>query len=264
MSRIMISFYFQLSLQANQVLWALDLYERLQVIAGIKSPPPYLDGKVLAEDPIWRLARDLYDDIEQTLAFECAKVTDRLIAIKAFGIDGDPEYAVKFAQAILKRFNLDQVVSFTWSYSSKTPAVDSESGGAMVFNRERFEFLDADLWSDRMAEAMRDQDEEERAKLTQDDPQREYVAGLGCLCPVCKSTDIEGGSVEIDAGTASQEVHCLNCDASWKDLYDLTGFANLDTTECQNEPDLSVQAAVADTAESLKVLPEQQEIANGL
>ena len=34
----------------------------------------------------------------------------------------------------------------------------------------------------------------------------EYAAKLGTNCPVCQSTHFDGGSVEIDGATASQEI----------------------------------------------------------
>ena len=40
-------------------------------------------------------------------------------------------------------------------------------------------------------------------------------------CPFCKSSDIEGGSVDVDAGGAWQEVGCNACGKSWNDFYRL-------------------------------------------
>ena len=60
----------------------------------------------------------------------------------------------------------------------------------------------------------------------------EYVATLGTRCPVCQSTHFDGGSVEIDGATASQEIWCKTCGASWNDTYTLTGYTGLDTSEC--------------------------------
>lgn len=59
-----------------------------------------------------------------------------------------------------------------------------------------------------------------KPKLSQD----EYVKQGGTCCPFCKSTDIVGDSIEIDCGTASQEVSCNDCNGEWKDQYDLAGF----------------------------------------
>ena len=60
----------------------------------------------------------------------------------------------------------------------------------------------------------------------------EYVATLGTRCPVCQNTHFDGGSVEIDGATASQEIWCKTCGASWNDTYTLTGYTGLDTSEC--------------------------------
>lgn len=50
----------------------------------------------------------------------------------------------------------------------------------------------------------------------------EYMESGGIHCPVCKSKNIVGESVEIDAGIAWQEVGCDDCDADWVDNYTLT------------------------------------------
>ena len=46
------------------------------------------------------------------------------------------------------------------------------------------------------------------------------------LCPLlsCGSTNIDGGSIEINGNTAHQEVSCNVCDSQWCDLYTLTKF----------------------------------------
>lgn len=54
--------------------------------------------------------------------------------------------------------------------------------------------------------------------------QNEYVADGGNLCPHCGTWDITGGEVEIAVGSATQEVHCNECDAEWVDHYKLTGY----------------------------------------
>ena len=38
-------------------------------------------------------------------------------------------------------------------------------------------------------------------------------------CPVCDSPQIEGGNVQIDGTEAWQPVSCLNCEASWTEVY---------------------------------------------
>lgn len=52
----------------------------------------------------------------------------------------------------------------------------------------------------------------------------EYVATGGCHCPSCGSTNIDGHSVDIDAGYATQDVSCHDCDAEWTDQYKLIGY----------------------------------------
>jgi hypothetical protein len=43
-------------------------------------------------------------------------------------------------------------------------------------------------------------------------------------CPVCGDWQTEGGSVSIEDGLALQQVSCLNCNATWRDVYVLSGF----------------------------------------
>lgn len=62
-----------------------------------------------------------------------------------------------------------------------------------------------------------------RTKATAD-----YIASGGTKCPFCGSYDITGGSVEIDAGIAWQEVSCSGCEKTWRDDYSLVGFTETD------------------------------------
>jgi len=57
-----------------------------------------------------------------------------------------------------------------------------------------------------------------------DKQKKEYVDSDGVHCPYCHSTDIEGGSVNVDAGTAWQEISCIECGESWQDVYMLTSI----------------------------------------
>lgn len=54
--------------------------------------------------------------------------------------------------------------------------------------------------------------------------EEEYVAKAGNECPFCGSGEIEGQSVEVDAGSASQKVGCNSCGREWLDVYTLVGF----------------------------------------
>lgn len=59
------------------------------------------------------------------------------------------------------------------------------------------------------------------AKLTQEQKVN-YLKWHGVHCPFCDSTQIEGGSVEVNDGGAFQEVNCLDCESEWHDMYTLT------------------------------------------
>ena len=56
----------------------------------------------------------------------------------------------------------------------------------------------------------------------------EYAGKGGIICPKCESTDIVGGSVNIEEGTATQPMSCNGCGAAWDDIYDLVGYENFE------------------------------------
>ena len=56
-----------------------------------------------------------------------------------------------------------------------------------------------------------------------------YVKTSGQQCPSCESYEITSlDHVEIDNGSAWQEVKCDSCKATWQDVYKLTGYDNLE------------------------------------
>jgi hypothetical protein len=57
--------------------------------------------------------------------------------------------------------------------------------------------------------------------------EKDYIASGGIRCPFCLDQDIEGRSVEINAGRASQTISCKACGAEWEDHYTLS---NIDIT----------------------------------
>jgi hypothetical protein len=55
----------------------------------------------------------------------------------------------------------------------------------------------------------------------------EYLAKNGTECPICHCNQIEGGNVEISVGSAFQEMHCTECEATWTDQYILNDVRNI-------------------------------------
>lgn len=53
---------------------------------------------------------------------------------------------------------------------------------------------------------------------------KEYVQTGGVRCPYCRSTNVEGQSIDVDAGEATQEMGCNDCNAEWVDCYKLVGY----------------------------------------
>ena len=57
---------------------------------------------------------------------------------------------------------------------------------------------------------------------------QEYVSGGFNTCPVCGTSDIVGGSVEIDCNYAIQDCNCNSCYASWRDSYTLSDISEVE------------------------------------
>lgn len=72
----------------------------------------------------------------------------------------------------------------------------------------------------------------ERAKFEKMEEEYLQNNGLTCLNPKCDSTDLEGGSIEIDGPIAVQSITCNKCGSSWSDIYKLHG---VDDVELENE-----------------------------
>jgi hypothetical protein len=49
----------------------------------------------------------------------------------------------------------------------------------------------------------------------------EYIVGNGERCPYCMSHDLVGSHVEIESGTAFQDMSCNGCNKEWQDRYEL-------------------------------------------
>ncbi|MBU0564890.1 MAG: hypothetical protein KJ890_15480 [Gammaproteobacteria bacterium] len=54
----------------------------------------------------------------------------------------------------------------------------------------------------------------------------EYLADAGNHCPFCRSPNIQGGGIEVEAGRAWQNINCDNCGKGWQDEYELTGWTD--------------------------------------
>jgi hypothetical protein len=55
-----------------------------------------------------------------------------------------------------------------------------------------------------------------------------YIREGGVRCLFCEAEDVHGGSIEIDAGVATQEISCCVCDATWTDQYTLNSVTDLE------------------------------------
>jgi len=58
---------------------------------------------------------------------------------------------------------------------------------------------------------------------------KQYLEQRGSLCPFCGSWEIEGGSMNFEAGEIAQRVSCHKCGEMWVDVYKLAAVADADT-----------------------------------
>jgi len=57
----------------------------------------------------------------------------------------------------------------------------------------------------------------------------EYAAGAGVSCPFCGSGDLEVlEGPQVDGACCWQEVECLDCHKTWRDVYRLVGYEETD------------------------------------
>lgn len=55
--------------------------------------------------------------------------------------------------------------------------------------------------------------------------EKKYMDSEGSRCPYCDSENITADPIEADAGCASGDVRCKDCEKSWKDYYSLSGMS---------------------------------------
>ena len=58
---------------------------------------------------------------------------------------------------------------------------------------------------------------------------KKYLEQRGSACPFCGSWDIEGGSMDFEAGALAPRLSCHNCTARWTDVYTLAAVAGPDS-----------------------------------
>lgn len=68
---------------------------------------------------------------------------------------------------------------------------------------------------------------EERNVMDLKNKIKKYLSKSHC-CLNCGSENIEGGHVDVDAGGATQDISCIDCNATWTDLYKLDYVVNID------------------------------------
>ena len=55
---------------------------------------------------------------------------------------------------------------------------------------------------------------------------QQYAASGGVRCPWCRSGEIEGGQFAVEAGIATQPMHCLGCSREYQDIYRPGGISD--------------------------------------
>ena len=56
-----------------------------------------------------------------------------------------------------------------------------------------------------------------------------YLEQRGRSCPLCGSSDIEGGSMDFESGEIAQRISCHECNERWTDVYKLVALADPDS-----------------------------------
>jgi hypothetical protein len=90
-----------------------------------------------------------------------------------------------------------------------------------------------------------------RTPITPDTYVEKRRNGATTFCPVCRSEDVEGGSVEIESqGIAQQQCTCPNCHHTWWDIYTIANY-----TELENENGEDVE--IPEGSEDATIPPDQ-------
>lgn len=84
-----------------------------------------------------------------------------------------------------------------------------------------------DEYQERSLHEVHDDDEDELTALREPMTPEQYVELGGIRCPFCGSQSIDGGPFEADAGGATQEVGCNDCNKTWLDVHTLIKYEEL-------------------------------------
>lgn len=73
-------------------------------------------------------------------------------------------------------------------------------------------------------------------------------------CPMCESTAIEGGFIEVRGNEAFQNVYCNDCAAEWTDCYKLDRYEVINKGSSQNRVASAPENATALIGEVVNVM----------
>jgi len=65
--------------------------------------------------------------------------------------------------------------------------------------------------------------------------ENKYITDGGSRCPSCGSIELDPGEKDSDSNYVRQHIECNDCDASWIDVYTLTGIDKLEPGKPQNK-----------------------------
>jgi len=256
-------FSFMLDLPPAAIDYVLQLHERLEQACGLQ---PDLDDPVHQAATqgvdMAKIAVDLCCKMERSPRFDLFLDNNEIwIRSVIHPIEsGSPENVALFLQTILQSLDLDEAIGFTWACSCDGPRFDTFDGGAVVLTKDSIWWNNATSWMQTtLSQASRPKQDplHDAAKtllehyktpnqlgtipreahealikaVAEADHEimvREYVAGQGLHCPVCKGDTLEGNSWDADESYATHEMTCNDCGAGWKDLYTLTSIIDLE------------------------------------
>ena len=208
MSNYYCYFSFIAVLPEPAINWALHLYDSMETL---------LEGGT-AEDPeMTAIANSLLESMDRRIGFQLDKEEGKPHLWFHDEESGTPSHAAEFLQVVLEKFEIDEPVGFCWSDDCDKPALDTFGGGAMIVTRQGFHWMNTYEWLSKSMATISQETAEQRLVS-------EYVREGGGFCPQCRSSEIGGGSIDVDDCSAHQTLVCKNCHSSWTDHYHLAGF----------------------------------------